>query len=254
MDVRVTAARTFANVTVPEDGWITGFSQEVYGVPESSLRFSWLYDESERDPLCPGNPRTLFVMSVEKTPEFRYPDGFGYPVQKGDVLRVFGGFANFTDEDYPSASFGMSIGFVPASSGAALEEAYPIFLNSECSSLFVVPPYAASFVKDLAKPFTVPFDGRLVLIATHSHKYSKEMTLFLNDDAVWETTPVHLPDGTNLGNPIYKAPYNGVPVKAGDLLNFRTEYANPTGKPTDAMSSVYIQLIPGPGDYPGAHH
>lgn len=254
--VEVVAVPASAIFTVPEDGWITGFAQRVTGVPESALRFSWLYDESVRDPQCPALGQTVFVMSFEKTDGMYFPPGSGYRVQKGDELKVYGGFANFTGEDYEGAALGMDLAFVPASSGRALEDAQPIFLNSKCDSLFVVPPRSGKFEKWLPEPFEIPMDGRLVFLGSHSHKYAEIMTLTLNGKTLWETTPVHLPDGTNLGNPLYKTPYNGVPVKKGDLLDLGVVYDNPTDKPTDAMSSMYIQLIAGPAEYPGAgmHH
>lgn len=240
-----TAVIATTTITVPEDGWVTAFfSPTLYGAPDASLRFSWLFDPSQEDPYWPETPRVVFVMSVEKVPDIRFPEGYGYFVKKGTELSVMGGFANFGDADYDAVSFEARIEFVPSSSGKKLSDAYPLFLNAEKASVFLVPPKTTRFMKQLPRPFTVPFDGTIVILGSHGHKFLDEILLTLNGEELWRTSPIHLPDGTNLGNPIYSTPYNGVPVKKGDTLDLTEWYSNPTGATTDAMSSMYIQIIP----------
>jgi|GEM_PF-2966176 len=240
-----TAVISTTTVTVPEDGWVTAFfSPILHGAPDASLRFSWLFDPSQDDPYWSGTPRVVFVMSVERVPDIRFSNGYGYFVKKGTQLQVMGGFANFSDADYEAVSIDAQIEFVPASSGASLQEAYPVFLNAEKASIFLVPPQVKRFTKRLPQPFTVPFDGSIVLLGSHGHKFLDEILLTLNGKELWRTSPIHLPDGTNLGNPIYSTPYNGVPVKTGDTLDLIEWYSNPTKTTTDAMSSMYVVLLP----------
>ena len=229
-------------IEVPEDGWITSFEQEFTGVPNNALRYSWVYDATQPDVYCPEVPRVIFVMSVEKVPNLSFPDGYGYFVRKGTALTIAGGFGNFSDTDYPDASMAVRLGFTPASRGS-LENAYPIFLNSVCTSIFTIPPHTGVFVKNLSHPFSIPFDGTITFIGTHAHKYVTDILLTLNGKELWRTSSIHLPDWTNLGNPAYVAPYNGIPVSKGDMVDLIETYTNPTSGPVDAMSSVYMQLI-----------
>lgn len=242
-DPKVTAAMSETLITVPEDGWITSFSQAIHGAPESALRFSWIYDTSQNDPYCTQHQRVVFVMSVEKTPDINFPPEYGYFVKKGTKLRALAGFANFTDKAYENAFVTMKLSLVPLSSGKTLGDAFPLFLNAECTSLYAVAP-KSRLVKQLHKPFVMPFEGRMVLLASHAHKYATDMLLVLNDKELWRTSPIHLPDGSNLGNPVYITPFNGVPVKQGDKLEWTVTYINPLERPTDAMSSIYIHILP----------
>jgi hypothetical protein len=242
-DPKVTAVMSETTITVPEDGWITSFAQTVHGAPESAMRFSWVYDASQEDPYCEAQQRVVFVMSVEKTTDISFPPGHGYFVKKGTELRLLGGFANFTDYPYEDAQVAIDLAFVPRSSGRELRDAYPLFLNAECTSLFVVPP-KKTVKKELHKPFTIPVSGTMTLLASHAHKFAKDMRLTLNGTELWRTTPVYLPDGTNLGNPMYTTPFNGVPVREGDTLDWSVTYVNPLERPTDAMASIYIHIIP----------
>jgi len=249
-----TAIIATSTFEVPEDGWITSFAPTYAGVPDQSLRFSWLFDASSPDPYWPNLPRVVFVMSLEKTPNVSFPPGYGYFVKKGAKLMILGGFANFTDAEYPSAVLRANVTFVPVSSGNKLGDAYPLFLNAEPASVFTIPPHTQYFEKKLKKPFVMPFNGRIVMLASHGHKLLQQILLTLNGKELWKTSPVHLPDGTNLGNPFYHTPFNGVPVNAGDVLDLSEIYSNPTNAITDAMSSMYIQIIPGTSTSPVMQH
>lgn len=245
--VMVSAVMSEGTITVPEDGWITNFRQEIRGTDQAAARFTFVYDDSSRDPYCTEGPRPVFVMSVEKTPEVSFAPGYGYFVRRGTELRALVGFANFTEHDTNDVSAQISLSFVPAISGTVLGNAYPLFLNSMCDKyLFAIPPKTDRFVQHLPHPFEIPFDGRITLLGSHGHKNLMEILLTLNGNELWRTSPIHLPDGTNLGNPIYKAPFQGVPVKKGDLLDLTETYTNPGDMPGDAMSSMYIHILPDP--------
>lgn len=232
-------------VVVPEDGWITTFNLGVSGAPESSLRYGWLMDTSQPDPYCTSSPaRVVFVMSLEKTSGEKFPPGYGYFVKRGTKLRVQGGFANLTQSDVAAASMTVHLSFVPRSSGEEYGNTYPLFLNAECDSLFILPPLAKNFTKRLGHTFTVPMDGRIVLLGSHAHDYVTEMLLTLNGQELWKTSAIHLPNGTNLGNPVYVAPFNGVPVKRGDVLDLVQKSTSQKDGPAAAMSSMYIHILP----------
>lgn len=242
--VKVNTKNSTAVIEIPEDGWVTamGFSG-VQGAAENAARFLWAYDQSEQDPYCPQHKRVIFVMSVEKLPEMAFPPQYGYPVHRGNKILLLAGFGNFTDKDYPAASVHGYVTFVPAKRDAPKKEIYPLFLNAECDSLFAVPAKTKNFVKKLSRPFPIPFDGRIILMGTHSHNFATDMVITRNDHELWRTTPIRLPDGKNLGNPTYLAPYDGVPVKKGDLLDFMVTYSNPLDRPIDAMASSYIRIV-----------
>ncbi len=232
-------------ITVPEDGWITAYSPTVNGAPESSLRFGWLMDASQADPYCTSTPqRVVFVMSLEKTARETFPPGYGYFVKRGTKLHVTGGFANLTDTDFDAASITSNLTFVPRSSGKELGNAYPLFLNAVCDSLFVLPPRAHDYTKHLGHKFIMPMEGRIVLLGSHAHDFVTEILLTLNGQELWKTSAIHLPNGTNLGNPAYVAPFNGVPVQKGDVLDLVQRYTNQKDAPAAAMSSMYIQILP----------
>jgi len=244
--VMVSAVMSQGTITVPEDGWITNFTQEVRSTEQADARFTFVYDDLNEDPYCPGNPRPIFVMSLEKTPDLPFAPGYGYFVRRGTQLRAMVGFANFSAEDKHDVTARISLSFVPAASDTVLGNAYPLFLNSVCDnySLFAIPPKTHRFTQRLPHPFEIPFDGRITLIGSHGHRNLVEILLTLNGDELWRTSPIHLPDGTNLGNPIYKAPFQGVLVKKGDKLNLTETYTNPGDMPGDAMSSMYIHILP----------
>jgi hypothetical protein len=239
----MTAVKGEAIITIPEDGWITEFSQSVQGAPESALRYTFVHDTSQQDPYCPTWKRVMFVMSVEKVPVAMFPPDHGYFVRKGTTIWVTTGFANFTDTPYENVRVAVDLSFVPRSSHKTLRDVYPFFLNAECKSIYAVPP-RSTLTKELDKPFIVPMDGKMTLLASHAHRYAKSMLLELNGKELWRTTPVHLSDGTNLGNPIFITPFNGVPVKEGDTLEWTVTYENPLDRPSDAMSSIYIHIVP----------
>ncbi len=233
------------DIIVQEDGWITSFSLAVTGAPESALRYGWLFDTSEADPYCTSTPaRVVFVMSLEKTARESFPPGYGYFVKRGTKLRVTGGFANLTDRDLTAASMTVHLTFVPRSSGKELGNAYPLFLNAVCNSLFILPPDARDFTKRLDHKFVIPMDGRIVLLGSHAHDFVTEILLTLNGHELWKTSAIHLSNGTNLGNPVYVAPFNGVPVKKGDTLDLVQKSTNQKDGPAAAMSSMYIHILP----------
>lgn len=233
------------DIVVPEDGWITSFSLAVTGAPESALRYGWLLDTTEPDPYCTSTPaRVVFVMSLEKTARESFSLGYGYFVKRGTVLRAHGGFANLTDKDLEAASMKVNLAFVPKSSGSDFGDAYPLFLNAQCDSLFILPAHAKDFTKRLGHKFVMPMDGRIVLIGSHAHDFVTEMLLTLNGHELWRTSAIHLPNGTNLGNPVYVAPFNGVPVKKGDTLDLVQKSTNQKDGPAAAMSSMYIHILP----------
>lgn len=232
-------------IVVPEDGWVTTFTLNVSDAPESSLRYAWLMDTSQSDPYCTSTPaRVVFVMSLEKTAGEKFPPGYGYFVKRGTTLRVQGGFANLTDHDVTDASMNVTLTFIPRSSGQALGDAYPLFLNAECDSLFILPPHARNFTKRLGHAFVMPMDGRIVLLGSHGHDYVTEMLLTLNGAELWRTSPVHAQNGTNYGNPVYVAPFNGVPVRKGDVLDLVQRSTSQKDGPAAAMSSMYIHIVP----------
>lgn len=242
---KMSTVEVASEIVIPEDGWITAFSPSVSGAPESALRYGWLMDTSQSDPYCTSTPaRVVFVMSLEKTSREIFPPGSGYFVKKGTKLRINGGFANLTDQDFAAASITASLTFVPRSSGTELTDAYPVFLNAVCNSLFILPPHARDYTKHLGHPFVIPMDGRIVLLGSHAHDFVTEILLTLNGKELWKTSAIHLPNGTNLGNPAYVAPFNGVPVKKGDILDLTEKYTNQKDTPAPAMSSMYIQILP----------
>lgn len=252
MSAESTAILATTTITVPEDGWITSFRQTFQGIPDQSLRYSWIYDVSKPDVFCPEVPRIVFVMSVEKVPLLEFPPGHGYFVRKGTQLEVVGGFGNFSDADYPAASMTAHLGFTPASR-ETLSDAFPLFLNAECRSIFTIPPHTPSFTKSLKNDFVIPFDGTITFMGSHAHKHVKSMLLTLNGNELWKTSAISLPDGTSFGNPVYIAPFNGVPVSEGDTLNLTETYANPTDKTIDAMASMYLHIIPRGAASPSVH-
>ncbi|MGH9780659.1 MAG: hypothetical protein ACRD33_02465 [Candidatus Acidiferrales bacterium] len=108
--------------TIPFDGWLTAFHPRLTNargrpLPSKLLHHAAFYNTERADFLCSTKEEHIFGAGGEMNDWPAVP-GFGYPVKKGDRIRIIIMFANPTAKNYPDASFEVRIGYQTAQAAA----------------------------------------------------------------------------------------------------------------------------------------
>lgn len=239
--------------TVPFDGYIGAFNPEPINAPKDSLRYVFAYKQGEPDPICPGTPRRIHVMSIEYNDMGYFSKfGYGYPVKRGEKILISSAFANFSADNQHDTRTKVTIQMIEAKEN--LIPVTPVYLNIvPCTSLFFVEPKAKGFEKTMETSYEVPFDSKIILAGSHVHSFADEINLLRNDKVVWTAKPALTDKGLNAGNPVYLnlGGYGyvneGIQLKKGDKLKLSVKYTNPKDKEIDAMGTMLIFLRPDDG-------
>lgn len=243
-------------LTIPFDGWLTAFHPQLTDargqrLPNKLLHHAAFYNLARPDFLCAKKPEHIFGAGGEMNDWPAVP-GFGYPVKKGDRIRISAMFANSTPKNYPSAFFEVRIEYRTAQSAAAnpanaLKDVYPAWFGvMACgNSGYDLPPGQSTKTGQ----FTLRYAGRLLGVGGHLHDYGE--WLVLKDATTGETIATLAanlgPAGQILSMPIKLfTDSGGFALHRGDALAVTDAYNNPAGKPISAgaMGIVVGYFLP----------
>ncbi|MHB8755638.1 MAG: hypothetical protein ACYC92_11880 [Candidatus Acidiferrales bacterium] len=243
-------------LTIPFDGWLTAFHPrliDAHGrrLPNKLLHHAAFYNLARPDFLCAQKREHIFGAGGEMNDWPAVP-GFGYPVQKGDRIRITAMFANATPKNYPRAFLEVRIEYRTTQSAAAnlstaLKDVYPAWFDvMACgNSGYDLPPGAST----KAGQFTLRYSGRLLGVGGHLHNYGEWLVL---KDATTQQTIATLAANLDRSGQILSMPIklfthtDGFPLHRGDVLTVTDAYNNPTGKPipAGAMGIVVGYFLP----------
>jgi len=243
-------------LTIPFDGWLTAFHPrliDAHGqrLPNKLLHHAAFYNLARPDFLCAHKREHIFGAGGEMNDWPAVP-GFGYPVKRGDRIRITAMFANSTPRNYPGAFLEVRIEYRTAQSAAAnpstaLKDVYPAWFDvTACgNSGYDLPPGPSTKTGQV----TLRYSGRLLGVGGHLHNYGEWLVL---KDATTQQTIATLAANLDRSGQILSMPIKlfthtgGFPLHRGDVLTVTDAYNNPTGKPipAGAMGIVVGYFLP----------
>lgn len=223
-------------LTVPFDGWLTGYHPSLvdakgHDLPGELLHHVGFYDTVRSDFLCSDKEEHIFGAGPEMT-DWPVIPGYGYRVHKDDRIRITTMFDNPTAKSYRDVFLEVRIEYQPAKAqGGALRDIYPAWFNvTECrESGYDLAPGQSTRTGE----FKLRYSGKLLGVGGHLHDYGQ--WLVLKNERTSQTIATLEANldakGRILGVPVELfAERGGVPVHSGDILAVTDAYNNPTGK------------------------
>ncbi len=225
-------------------GFVTAFSASVLDASGAARDHDGLHCHSSfSDPAGVGPARTRFmpqgliaedarIVLNEGLGEVRFPDGFGVPVSTGKSYALE---AMLEDEDGDqNGVYTVRYRVEVAPSTAPLKALTGLMVlirrgepgQHACdNAVWPVPPGRHAF----EKPFRMPYDARIHLVATHAHRHLAELSILdvATGKALYRSTAQPGPRGYPRQVPVYSSA-EGIPVKKGGRYLFRIVYDNPT--------------------------
>lgn len=247
-------------LAIPFDGWLTAFHPRLvdahgHRLPNKLLHHAAFYNLARPDLLCAKKPEHIFGAGGEMNDWPAVP-GFGYPVKRGDRIRITAMFANSTPKNYPRAFLEVRIEyrtaqFAAAHPSTALKDVYPAWFDvMACgNSGYDLSPGPSTKTGQL----TLRYSGRLLGVGGHLHNYGEWLVL---KDATTQQTVATLAANLDRSGQILSMPIklfigrsnnsDGFPLHRGDVLTVTDAYDNPTGKsiPAGAMGIVVGYFLP----------
>lgn len=220
-------------LTIPFDGWITGYHPRLVdaaerAVPGRLLHHVAFYNTGRADFLCPNKLEHIFGAGGEMNQWPPIP-GYGYRVHPGDRIRVDTMFHNPTPTTYPKTYLEVAVDYRPAGTGEALTSVYPAWFDvQECgNSGYDLPPGRSQNTGQI----TLGFSGVLLGVGGHMHDYGRELE-FVNSTRQETIAKLdsRLDDsGKILAMPVeYFTDRGGYKLEKGDVVKITATYDNPT--------------------------
>ena len=223
--------------TVPLNGWLLAYTPKLVDangneVPGRVLHHTAFWNENRVDFLCPNKEEHIFGAGSEMTNWGEVP-GYGYPVQKGDQIRIETMVHNPTDTSYENVFLEVRIPYqkADASGVPARKSYYPAWMDAKsCGS----SGYDLSPGKNIKEgEVTLKYSGVLLGVGGHMHDYGKGVVL---EDVSRKETVVSLDAKVDSQGHLLSMPTvtffdkGGYKLAAGDVLKISATYDNPTGK------------------------
>ena len=223
-------------VQVPVDGWMRGYSVDVFDSTGALVPHSVIHHVNviapERRELFSQIMLRIAAAGSETAPA-ELPPVVGYRFHAGDSLMVSTMLHNPTDRAYPGAHLKVRLKFADASWWRHPLSVYPFYLD-------VMPP-AGGHSFDLppghserhweGRPAVA---GRILGVGGHLHKYG--VLLRLEDRTanrvLWEVRPDTAASGDIASIPVKKFLWTlGISISPDHVYRLVAEYNNPTGAP-----------------------
>ena len=223
-------------VQVPVDGWMRGYSVDVFDSTGARVPHSVIHHVNviapERRELFSQIMLRIAAAGSETAPA-ELPPVVGYRFHAGDSLMVSTMLHNPTDRAYPGAHLKVRLKFSDASWWRHPLSVYPFYLD-------VMPP-AGGHSFDLppghserhweGRPAVA---GRILGVGGHLHKYG--VLLRLEDRTanrvLWEVKPDTAASGDIASIPVKKFLWTlGISISPDHVYRLVAEYNNPTGAP-----------------------
>ncbi|HEV2350549.1 MAG TPA: hypothetical protein VG028_11965 [Terriglobia bacterium] len=237
------------SMTVPFDGWFTGYRPSIVdetGSPQPGrlLHHVAIYNLARADFLCPSKPEHIFGAGGEMT-VWPVTPGIGYRVETGDKIRVTTMFHNPTATSYPNVYLQVKIEYQPLDAGGPqLKSVYPAWIDvKECSnSSYDLKPG----LNVTSGKFTLQYNGVLVGLGGHLHDYGRELDV-VNETRHQEDKLEAALDGQGhiVAIPVHMFP-GGFALAQGDVIKVTATYDNPTRNrlPDGAMGIAVGYFLP----------
>lgn len=224
---------------IPVDGWLLSYSPQMVDskgneVPGRVLHHVAFWNENRADFLCPNKEEHIFGSGGEMNP---WPDvqGFGYPIQKGNAIRIETMVNNPTATSYEKVYLEVTVSYQEAGKDAAapasVKSYFPAWMDVQScgNSEYDLKPGK----NETTGTVKVKYAGELLGVGGHMHDYAKQLVL---EDVTRKATVATLDakvddQGRLLGMTVATFfDRGGYPFAAGDELKITATYDNLTGK------------------------
>lgn len=221
---------------IPFDGWFIAYHPRLTDaagntIPGRLLHHVAFWNVSRSDFLCPNKEEHIFGAGGEMNDWPALP-GFGYPVTKGNRIRVNTMFHNPTDTSYPEAYIEVVMEYRRADGGVQLKSVYPTWFDvQECgnSGYDLVPGSNVT-----TGSFTLKHTGTLLGLGGHLHDYGVKLdvTNATRNEPVATLASKVDEAGRILAMPIVTfLAQGGYRLNRGETVRVTATYDNRTGKP-----------------------
>ncbi len=239
-------------LVIPFDGWLRAYHPRLTDgqgqtVPGRLLHHVAFWNTERSDFLCPNKEEHIFGAGGEMNDWMAVP-GVGYPVGKGDRIRVSTMFHNPTETSYPDTYLEVKVEYARAVPQAApLKSVYPVWFDvQECgSSDYDLAPG----VNVTTGQVTMPLSGLLLGVGGHLHDFGTGLRLesASRDEEIAVLTPETDAAGRLLSMPIVTFfMQGGHRLHADEVVRVTASYDNRTGGrlPDGAMGIVVGYFLP----------
>lgn len=235
--------------TIPLDGFLRAYTPRLVdangnAVPGTVLHHTAFWNTSRSDFLCPNKEEHIFGAGGELTGWIEIP-GYGYPVQKGDKIRVETMVHNPTSTGYKDVYLEVKIPYADPTSST--KNMYPTWMDVQScgNSGYDLHPGKNENVGTVI----VKYDGVLLGVGGHMHDYAKQITL---EDTTRKETVATLNANVDAKGQLISMPvvtfydHGGYKFAPGDRLRITATYDNITGKTLrdGAMGIVVGYFLP----------
>ncbi|MGH9795105.1 MAG: hypothetical protein ACRD5G_10050 [Candidatus Acidiferrales bacterium] len=236
---------------IPFDGWLIAYHPRLTDaagakLPGRMLHHVAFWNVSRSDFLCSNKEEHIFGAGGEMNDWPALP-GFGYPVAKGERIRVNTMFHNPTDTDYPETYIEVVMEYRRVDAGTKLRSVYPTWFDvQECGE----SDYDLKPGKNFhAGEFRLQHTGTLLGVGGHLHDYGTQLELL---NATREEHVASLSPQLDAGGRIVAMPIvtffdrGGYRLSAGETMRVTAAYDNRSGRslPDGAMGIVVGYFLP----------
>lgn len=222
---------------IPFDGWLVAYHPSVTdeqgnALPGRLLHHVAFWNTSRSDFLCSNKEEHIFGAGGEMNQWPELP-GFGYPVKKGDRIRVNSMWHNPTGTRYPRAYLEVQVQYQKSEDAAPPRRSvYPTWFDvQECrDSGYDLAPGA----NVTTGQFTLKHSGTLLGLGGHLHDYGVklEVTNATRNEAMATLASTLDEAGRILAMPIVTfLERGGYRLTRGETVRVAATYDNRTGKP-----------------------
>jgi len=250
-------------LAMPFDGWIRAYHPRLVdehgkALPGRLLHHVAFYNTARPDFVCPNKQEHIFGAGGEMN-DWPTTPGYGYPVRRGDRIRITGMFHNPTAASYSQAYLEVRMEYTRAESAATpLRSVYPTWLDvKSCGdSSYDLNPGRNVTTGDV----TMNYSGILLGVGGHMHDYGRGLLL---ENLTRKQTVATLPAKLDSAGHLVAMPIvmfmnqGGYKVSQGDRMQVTATYDNPTGHllRDGAMGIVVGYFLPADeGQFSRLHH
>lgn len=246
-----------------EDLWVRGFRTQVVDGKGNPLPGRLIHHgimvnpRGQMEQGCPNPPmgkapQTFMAAGSELTP-FDVPEGYGLPINAGDVLAMVGEFHNPMNESYGETYLRIDLNTVPRRAGDGIKKVIPMWMSvkdfcrpdeplpsAEVVEYEIPPGYS-----EASSTGKFRFSGRIIAIMPHLHEHAVNMKLTntTTGEVLWQFQPTQDAGGNMEALPIF-SDGNGPRVKKGDSFEVSAAYDVPGSEPLTSMALMLLYIAP----------
>jgi hypothetical protein len=224
------------NMRFAEPVWVIGYTTSILDPQGQTPRENFLCHTFLADQHVDQHPENELkgIYSDAFTPDVRLPDGFGVLFTPNDPLHWMPMFNNRADAP-TRVAMKVTLTVIRARDlKQPLRPLYSSLRSVQVPHLFFVNPGH----DERTTRFTVPADSVIHFLGTHLHPYGASVELFnvSRNELIWRGRRTAGPDSPM---ETYSSA-TGYPVSAGEILQIRSVYENPSKEKIDAMAGIFL--------------